>query len=260
VKLDTRYIDADLSVTPDGIADNPGLIEGPEPAVELFGDVFPKLMVPRSEWAERCDRTEAKRRATTRHIYSQGRTSACVGFGVAQAVETTGTRRYGAKHAVQLAGMDVYKRIGNTLMSGAMISDGMEAVADDGVLPLDTPENRDRYPATCGLLDYSIRTPPNAAPVRQLFRVTRWARCKGADEVMSALLAGFTGVVGRSRHCVPYCYPVHDGGSFYAAYANSWGDWGDDGWGYDSQRTFDGLTFFVVLDVAVRPDLEIPAP
>ena len=184
----------------------------------------------------------------------------CVGFGTAQALETTLTRRYGVKHYVPLAGMDVYSWIGRTISSGAYIPDGMSHVSNYGCLPLDTSENRERYDVVRGRLDYTRnRGPDGWQDVAKLFRVTQWAKCYGEDEIASALLCGFCGTVGRSRHCVPYCRLVHNGGKFYAGYANSWsGDWGDGGWGYDSERVFDGLTMYVILDVEARPDLDIP--
>jgi hypothetical protein len=77
--------------------------------------------------------------------------------------------------------------------------------------------------------------------------------------IASALLKRRTGIVGRSKHCVPYVYLDFSGRSPVAAYANSWSkDWGDGGFGYDSERVFGSLVMYVILEVATRPDLGLP--
>jgi hypothetical protein len=92
-----------------------------------------------------------------------------------------------------------------------------------------------------------------------LFRVTKAAKAQGTEMIASALLKKRTGIYGRSRHCVPPVYLDFDGNSPMAAYANSWGEWGDQGFGYDSERVFSGLILYVILEVAVRTDLRLPA-
>jgi hypothetical protein len=68
------------------------------------------------------------------------------------------------------------------------------------------------------------------------------------------------GIVGRSRHCVPYVYLDFDGNSPVVAYANSWSrSWGDSGFGYDSERVFRDLVCYVILEVSFRPSIDLPA-
>lgn len=236
------------------------VLAGAESIVGSFEETYPQLMVPRSRRKEIASQKWNPQRATVKQIYSQSRTSACVGFGSAQALETTIVRRYGSANHVKLSGMSVYKEIGRTLMSGAYISDGMNQIVTTGALPLATPDNKDRFPLTWGLLDWSGRFPTGWERAANEFRVAKWATARGADEIESALLNDFTGIVGRSRHCVPYCGLTYEGRNSYAAYANSWGsDWGDLGWGYDSSRIYDNLTLFLILDVVVPDWLSTPA-
>ena len=225
-----------------------------------FESEYPQLMVPKSERKERALANKDKWRRTIRNIVSQGRTSACVGFGSSQALETTLTRRSG--QYTQLSGMSVYKEIGRSLMSGAYIPDGMNQIVEVGALPLDTDENRERFDLVWGITDWSKRFPAGWEKQANEFRVSKWATARGEDEIESALINGFCGIVGRSRHCVPYVYLDFDGNSPMACYANSWSaNWGDDGFGYDSSRTYRNLTLYLVLEVVVPSFLndEIPS-
>ena len=127
-----------------------------------------------------------------------------------------------------------------------------------GPLPLDTPENRGRYPVCFPGLDYRWSRPAGWKNTARLFRVTKAAKAQGAEMIASALLKRRTGIYGRSRHCVPPCYLEFQGNSPLVAYPNSWGNWGDNGWGYDSERVFGSLVMYVILEVATRPDLGLP--
>ena len=261
--IDTKHIDVDFTVIPDD--QTTGLIEESDDDILMaageigsFESEYPSLMVPPSKRKDLAILKWPRQRRTVRRIYSQSRTSACVGFGSAQALEVTRTRRYGRKYHVSLAGMSVYKEIGRSLMSGAMISDGMKQIVNVGALPLDTPENNDKYDLTWGITDWSRRFPRGWEKHANQFRVSKWATARGTDEIESALLNDFTGIVGRSRHCVPYVGLTYDRNSPVVTYANSWsGNWGDEGIGYDSQRTYRNLTLYVILEVVVNDDLEI---
>lgn len=261
----SQWIDLDFEAV---VPDDHGLGCNMQPESELlrafdslpwYDQVCADEMVPRSQWQALAMAIRADLRATVAEIYSQGRTSACVGFGTAQAVETFLNRTYGRKNRVALSGMSVYDQIGSTLMSGAMISDGMAFAEEVGPLPLDTPENRRRYPVCFPGLDYRWSRPAGWKNTAGLFRVTKAAKAQGSEMIASALLKRRTGIVGRSRHCVPYVYLDFSGSSPVAAYANSWTpDWGDAGFGYDSERVFGSLVMYVVLEVATRPDLGLP--
>lgn len=257
--MQNRWIDYDLTIVPDD--QGTGLIEQPPAellasfaALPWFDEICAEDMVPRSEWKTRSEAVKADLRATVAEIYSQGRTSACVGFGTAQAVETTIYRRYGRRHRVPLSGMDIYSDIGNTLMSGAYIPDGIARASEIGVLPLRTLATAAKYAVTFPGLEYRWTRPEGWKNVAKLFRVKKAAKVQGAEMIVSALLRGRVVIVGRSRHCVPYV--LYDFPN--AGYANSWSpEWGDAGFGYDSESTFKNLVGYVPLEIATRPDLTL---
>jgi hypothetical protein len=211
-------------------------------------------MLPKTEWPGRSAKMWKFQRRTVAEIYSQGKTSACVGFGIAQAIETRATRQYGLRHRVPLSGMSVYDQIGSTLMSGAYIPDGIRYAQDTGPLPLRTAETVARYSVTFPGLDYRWRRPAGWITVARRFRVVKAAKLQGLEMLVSALIRNHTIVVGYSRHAVPLLGYDHPN----AGYANSWSSkWGDGGWGYTSPSILRDLVGYVILEVAVRPELEL---
>ena len=259
-----KFVDVDLDTPPPG--QGKGLLEMPASERELFASSLPAFesarpgqMVPRSRWKELAMQVRGQYRDDVTEIYSQGNFGSCVGFGAAQCLETTLRRRYGRRHRVSLSGMSVYKRIGSGPQSGAMISDGMEAICDEGALPTDTPENKAQYDHTHPLRSWTTPLPDGWRTTAALFRGHRFAIAKSVDEIASAMLNGYSGIVGRQAHCVPYVYLDFSGNAPLWAYANSWDtNWNDNGFGYDSENTVRSLWLYVLLDVVARPDLEVP--
>lgn len=258
----TRFIDIDLTVPPPGLGK--GLIEPDanalmrEGSIESFEAARPGAMVPRSEWKDRSQRLLNQYRDDVTQIYDQGSNGSCVGFAAAQMLEVMLRRRYGKKNWVSLTGMSIYKRIGRSAGSGAMVADGMDAVIE-GVLPADTPENKAKYPHTHNFRNFSTPLPSGWQETAKLFRGQRFVVARGIDEIASALINGYCGIVGRSGHCIPYVYLDFNGDNPVCAYANSWTpQWKDEGFGYDSESVTRNITCWILLDVATRPDLEIP--
>ena len=261
--IDSRWIDVDLTVVPDD--QGTGWLEqtGDEmcaatPDVLPFSTVFPQHMVPRARWRELILARQDIARALRAPIVSQGREGSCVGFSCTNALMNTIIQRFGRRNWVDLSGVSLYKRIGRSSSSGAYIPDGIKEL-QIGVLPVDSVTNKGRYPHTHPRTGFSVRLPSGWQETAKLFRATAVATCRGADEIVSASLGGFQGVVGRSRHAINYDFPAVRGGDVFMRYANSWGvGFSDAGFGYDSERVFSGLTMYVILDVAARPDVFIP--
>jgi hypothetical protein len=230
------------------------------PEIESFANVFPQHMVPRSQWKDKAAEVMAKFRGAAAPIYSQGSEGSCVGFSCTNALMNTIIRRFGRRNWVDLSGVSLYKRIGRTAGSGAMIPDGMRELRDRGVLPVNSSENIAKYGHTHPRTGFSRALPSNWTETGKLFRASKIATCRGMDEIASALLGGFVGVVGRSRHAINYIYLTFDSrGNFLVCYSNSWGaGWNNGGFGFDSESVVRNLTLYVVLDVVTRPDIFIP--
>lgn len=259
----TAFIDLDLSVPPPGLGK--GLIEmSPAQEAQLmrstptFAAARPGMMVPRSEWKDRSQRLLKQYRDDVTQIYDQGSNGSCVGFAAAQMLEVMLRRRYGKRHWVSLSGMSIYKRIGRSSGSGAMVDDGMDAVIE-GVLPADSAENKAKYKHTHNFRNFSTPLPSGWLETARMFRGTSFVVARGIDEIASALINGYCGIVGRSGHCIPYVLLDFNGEKPVACYANSWQpSWGDEGFGYDSENVTRNITCWILLDVATRPDIDIP--
>lgn len=259
-----KWIDYDLTIVPPD--QSAGLIEQPpEELLASFGDIpwFDEVcageMIPESQWKDRAAKMWPMQRQSVTQIYSQGSEGSCVGFSCCQALETTLRRTYGLQRWVSLSGMSLYKRIGRSAGSGAYIPDGIAEMQSRGVLPVNSDENKARYKHTHPRTGFSNPLPSGWEETGALFRVTKAAKAQGRAMVGSALLSDRIGIVGRSRHAIPYIGLTYSGNSPVAGYANSWGNWGDGGFGYDSASTFGSVVLYIILEVSTRPDLEIPS-
>jgi len=268
VIIDSRWIDIDLRDHPPEVGD--GWIEqsGDEmmaatPEVEPFSTVFPQHMVPRSQWRERILAMRDKTRSLRGPRDSQGNEGSCVGFAWKNCLANTLIQRFGRRYWVDLSGVSLYNRIGRTASSGAFIPDGMREISTRGILPVNSTENRAKYSHTHPRTGFSTRLPSGWEATGSLFRASKVATCRGTDEIVSALISLYLGVVGRSRHAINYEGLTVNGspttGDILVRYHNSWGPtWSDQGFGYDTLRTVDALTMYVILDVVTRPEIVIP--
>jgi hypothetical protein len=266
--VDSKWIDVDFRDHPPEVGD--GWIEqtGDEmcaatPEVEPFSTVFPQHMVSRSQWRDRINAITADTRLIRGPRDSQGQEGACVGFAWKNCLANTIIQRFGRRNWVDLSGVSLYKRIGQTASSGAFIPDGMREVSTRGILPVSSSENIARFQHTHPRTGFNRGLPSGWEATAKQFRASLVATCRGMDEIVSALISLYLGVVGRSRHAINYEGLVVRGspttGDILIRYHNSWGPtWSDQGFGYDTLRTADALTMYVILDVVTRPDIVIP--
>jgi hypothetical protein len=172
-------------------------------------------------------------------ILNQGREGSCVGNAQTQGHMVLQARKFGKENTTRLSASSAYQLIGRSAGSGAMISDALKMGTSYGICPLDTPENRAKFgnvvmPAT----GFSVRRPEGIKEVSAHFRFdpkgTRVVRSKMG--LRSALARRHPVLVGREGHSILYLRNVWSGSAWRTKYANSWGDWGDKGFGYDTER------------------------
>lgn len=161
----------------------------------------------------------------------------CVANACAQAHEIIQAKQSGKENVIPLSAISLYKRIGSSAQSGAMVSDGLDEMASRGILPLDTPENRAQFGLACmPATGFRTKYPENWEATAKQFTADEWFIVDNVAELITALLNQHPVVVGRSGHSICYCDPVYKDGSLLVKYANSWGNWGESGFGYDSLR------------------------
>ena len=170
-------------------------------------------------------------------IYSQGNEGSCVANACAQAHEINQALQRGIDSVVHLSAISLYKRIGRSPSSGAMVSDGLKEMRSRGILPLDNEANRKRFgdkvmPNT----GFHKRFPRDWENTAAKFKGAEFHVVRTVEGLLSALCRQHPVVVGREGHSVCYVRPTKDRrGNRIAKYANSWGSWGDKGFGYDSE-------------------------
>ncbi len=195
-------------------------------------------------------------------ILNQGREGSCVGNAQTQGHMVLQARKFGKENTTRLSACSAYQLIGRSPGSGAMVSDALKMGTSVGICPLDTPENRARFgdvvmPAT----GFYAKRPEGIKEVSANFRFDP----KGSKVVRSvaglssALARRHPVVVGREGHSILYLRNVWGGSNWKRKYANSWGDWGDKGFGYDSERQTEksaswafAITSIVIPDFLVK--------
>lgn len=208
-------------------------------------------LIPRDRWqhlAELAVQYKAGTEWLVTRIMDQGREGSCVGNATAQIGEQLQAATVGVDRVVPLSAISMYKQIGSSPSSGAMVDDALDKFRAVGMLPLDTPENRAKFgrdvmPHTGFHTDWPSATWKTTA---KLFRADEFFVCRSTEEMFSCLLQGVPVVVGRQGHSIAYQTPRWVGGSWKIPYANSWSlDWGQalgtmtGGFGFDSVRAFE---------------------
>jgi len=169
-------------------------------------------------------------------IFNQGREGSCVANACSQANQIIQAKQFGKDRVVQLSAISLYKRIGRSAQSGAMVSDGLAEMRSRGILPLDTPENRTKYgDVVMPNTGFSQRYPSGWEQTAKQFAGVEALIVRSVNALLSALINGHPVVVGRQGHSICYTRPMVRNGRRVVKYANSWGDWGDEGYGYDSE-------------------------
>jgi hypothetical protein len=178
-----------------------------------------------------------------RRAYNQKQEGSCVGNATTQGVEEVGYKQIGDRMP-ELSAISLYKQIGRSASSGAMVSDAMVAIEETGILPLDTPANRQRFgnhvmPAT----GFSTRYPDGWKETAAKFRGVEFLVIRNSVSLIySALCKGHPVVVGREGHSILYQRVMNRNGRRVVKYINSWGNWGDAGgnlqagFGYDTEN------------------------
>lgn len=174
-------------------------------------------------------------------IFDQGREGACVSDACGGANELAQGKQFGKENVIHVSAMSLYKRIGRTASSGAMVSDGLEEMTSRGMLPLDTPENRSRFgDAVMPNTGFKNPFPDDWEGTAIKFASVEYHVVKTVNGLMTALCNRDPVIVGREGHSICYVKPVIYKGSWAVGYVNSWGKWGmgmgdfDHGFGIDT--------------------------
>lgn len=237
-----RY--ADVAVAPESH------MMGCLPRNTALGADFPVLededdLIPRSDWDDYIA-------AQDDDEFLVGAIKDQDGEGTCASNATTGSREYvwnlnfGKEWFIQLSPISVYRWIAPGPDTGSTISDNLKQLRDVGALPADTPRNREilqylQLPVkVLKNVGYSQQFPDGWKDLAALFRMSEWNDIRSFNGMVSNILKKRKPVYGRAGHAIYGVKVVKRNGVYYVKYANSWGNWGEDGYGYDSESFISG--------------------
>lgn len=267
--VNPQFIDCDLAVE----AERLGIPKGDcgLPRFANFGASYEDAvtLIDEDRWKPLADEGQADQSTLAwliRWILNQRNEGSCVGNAFTQAIQVLLAKVFGKDRAIQMSAISAYKQIGRSPNSGANVGDGLDAVQNIGILPLDTPENRQRFKHVMPATGFYTPWPDGWKETAANFRVTEAHVIQSVKGLVSALLNRHPVVVGRDGHSIVYLDIVFKGNSMYALYANSWGDWGSgagglpSGFGLDSLRTIQSsASWCCALRTLTVPSFMLPA-
>jgi hypothetical protein len=247
--IDPQFVDVDLEAEARRLGFIPGdlapkgqrFTQMPKGVYADYSDEFEIL--PDAERTKAIERLDAEGgiENLVRWILNQKSEGSCVGNAETQGIQVLMAKLFGEAFTVPLSAISAYKQIGSSPGSGAMVDDALEKGSTVGVLPLDTPENRQRFgnhvmPAT-GF--YTAWPEGDWKKTAAQFRIKKHLIIRSVAAIEQAGINGHPIVVGRSGHSILYLRPTLKSGRGYL-YVNSWNGWGfgagghPHGFGFDS--------------------------
>ena len=233
--INDEFLDVDFPSQPQFVFGDRGKLPFQE-AGPCFEDIYANYTDKEIEEAiEQQDSIGGHLDLLVTRIYDQKQEGSCVGNATCQAIEIVLNRQHGPDRVVHLSAISLYKQIGTSPNSGAYVSDGWKAIHSTGVLPLDNEENRARFKHVMPNTGFHLPYPAGWKETAALFRGLEYTPINTLQGLKTASVKGFPIVVGREGHSIPYVRLMFDSrGNLVFKYPNSWGNWGDNGYGYDT--------------------------
>lgn len=201
-----------------------------------FARAFDLPIIPRSEWPDRiADMERTKSRlsdiCTQAGIppLNQNGTNYCWAHGPVTGLEIM--RAVNGLPYVNLSAASVAAPIKNGANQGGWGGDALEYMVSHGVATAEFWPLNSR--------SMSLNSKPEVIASREKHKVTEWLDLsnRNFDQLMTCLLLRIPVAVGYNwwSHEVCAVDPVYDGGKFQVRIRNSWGNWGDNGYGLLSE-------------------------
>ncbi len=213
------------------------------------GDIFPLYkqrfdVIPRSRWddliEEQADLEVEKLFQKTK---DQGSEGTCTSNASGQGFEGIFVMQFGADEWVETSALSLYQRVASNPNSGSSLPDNLRELCQRGILPTDSPRNRERFKDSPYIKHFHANTGYYANPLpgkweetAQYLRADEFADITSFDQLASAALQPMLfPIYGRASHAILGVRLVKRKGVYHIKYHNSWGDWGENGYGYDSE-------------------------
>jgi len=245
--INEKYLDVDFQAEAKRL-DNENLC-GALPRKDKPGDMFPIFedrleLIPESDWRGLIEHNVSMTGLIYK-IKNQGREGTCTANAQSQWWEMEFVRQFGVW--IELSAVSVYRQVAPGPNSGSGLGEVCRALQTTGGLPTDSIENR----ATIQRLGipvtvfhpntgYYTRPADGWKETAKLFRVDEQHEVLSFEGMVTSLHQHHPVIYARAGHCILAVEVLYENGQFIIKYANSWGKWGDRGYGYDSRSTVEG--------------------
>lgn len=215
-----------------------GRLTGCKPRVTAVGEEFPVFednfdLIPENEWDDLIEATPDLLDYSP-YQHDQDGEGSCASNCTGGCYETMFVQQFGFDRFVPTSPMSLYKRVGSSPQSGSSLDSNLREMRDTGMLPLDTPENRARFSHVFPHCGFHEEMPDGWEETASLLRIYEWWDVATLEGAVTALFKGFPGCYARSGHSIKLTKLVKKDSKRFMKYHNSWGDWGDNGCGYDT--------------------------
>lgn len=213
----------------------------------LFEEVFGSDIIPQSEWAGLID-SGVKTSPLKTYQYDQNGEGTCTANAGAQAFAYRWKAQFPSlKHVATPSPIAAYRghRCGSGPNSGSSVSCIMRSMQTKGTLLIDNEAGRAIYDAlglprkhllkAVGFYQDFDWNDDSWLDTASYFQFDEMYDVATGEGFITALLRGFNVVYGRQGHAIMSADVVNRSG-IQGRYDNSWGNWGDQGFGYDSYR------------------------
>lgn len=204
-----------------------------------FSDV--ETIYPRDQWPLLLA-AHTGQEQLVRKIKDQGQEGSCASNAATQCLEIAWNLAYGPALWIECSPISIYRFVSNGPSQGSSIDANLRRLRDVGALPVDTPANKAALKHaglpeahTLAAVGYHQPFPAGWERTAEHFRAAEWLDLDSFDALVSAVFRGFPVCYGRASHAITAVRVVERNGNYLIRYANSWGDWGDHGYGLDSE-------------------------
>ncbi len=221
------------------------------PRDDTFGSEFPVYeeaysIYPRSDWGAILN-SHIGMEVLVRKIKNQGQEGSCASNATAQCFEIAWNLMLGTNHWMEFSPISIYRWVAPGPGSGSTISGNLRQLRDVGLLPVGSEANKEIL-RKVGLPEshvlnptgYHQNFPSNWQNTSLFFRAAEWYDISSFEGMVSAIFEGYPVCYGRAGHAICGVRVVNRNGTWAIKYANSWGNWGEGGYGYDTESYISG--------------------
>lgn len=216
--------------------------EKPGDHCPLFGERFKDLIIPRSDWLDILEQEQPNYAKHKFWQYDQNGEGTCTSNATGGCISYCWSKQFGKQFGIAPAPLSCYKRCARGPNTGSTTGCNLRCARDTGMLLIDNASNR-KIMEGMGLdTSHMMRAvgyrqasfPRGWEETAGFFRIDEYYEINSVDEFFTALLYGYDILYGRAGHAIHGVDLVYRNRDFYCKYDNSWGRWGDKGFGYDS--------------------------